>query len=73
MSGQQGTEDAVTTTIRCASAKILTAVDDGASKDKLRNVVLGELNGISRFFIRILRDQAEGYASAREDRPKESG
>ena len=60
MSDPQGTEAAVTTTINCASAKILSEVDSGADKETLRNVVLGELNGIRRFVIKIVRGQTTG-------------
>lgn len=66
MSGQRGIEDAVNTTIRCASAKILTALDEGADKDAMRSIVLRELNGIRRFFIKRVSESEEGAVSQGE-------
>ena len=60
MSDQPGTEDAITKTINCATAKILGELDNGAGKERIRIVILGELNGIRRFVIKRLREHVEG-------------
>ena len=67
MSDLQGTEDAVNTTIQCASAKILAEVDKGSGKDRIRHIVLGELNGIGRYVIKLLRNQSKGPLSSLDD------
>jgi len=63
MSDLQDTEDAVNTTINCASAKILAEMDKGSTKGRIRVVVLGELNGIRRYFIKLLHTQSKGPLS----------
>ena len=73
MSDLQGTETAITTTVNCASAKILSVVDSGADKEELRNVVLGELNGIRRFVIKLICNQAEGPLLPPKDSARKGG
>ena len=73
MSDQQGIEDAVGRTINCASAKILTKLDSGASKADVRLVVLGELNGIRRYFSKLLRENAEGLLPEAQGESREGG
>ena len=67
MSESRGTEDVVSKTISCATAKILGEMDAGATKQELRLVILRELNGIRRFITKLIRNQAERPIPPEED------